>query len=86
MARILTGQEGGWGHECRTLFHVPAEWGLQVGCDMSGLELRCLAHYMAWYDGGSYGDILLNGDIHSVNQKAAQLPTRDQAKTFIWIG
>lgn len=31
-----------------------------------------------------YRDILLDGDIHSHNQKLAGLPTRDNAKTFIY--
>lgn len=72
-----------YGKECRSLFGVPEGWTL-VGADASGLELRCLAHYMARWDGGAYGEALLNGDIHSVNQKAAGLPTRDNAKTFIY--
>jgi hypothetical protein len=38
-----------------------------VGADLSGIELRMFAHYLARYDGGSYGKILLNGDIHQVN-------------------
>ena len=38
-----------------------------VGCDLSGVELRMLAHYLARYDGGRYADILINGDIHQVN-------------------
>lgn len=33
-----------------------------------------------------YRDILLDGDIHSHNQKLADLPTRDNAKTFNTIG
>lgn len=72
-----------YGHECRALFTVPQGWTL-VGADASGLELRCLAHYMAKWDGGKYGQVLLNGDIHSENQKAAGLSTRPQAKTFIY--
>ena len=72
-----------YGHECRALFTVPTGWVL-VGADASGLELRCLAHYMAKWDGGKYGQVLLNGDIHSENQKAAGLSTRPQAKTFIY--
>jgi DNA polymerase I-like protein with 3'-5' exonuclease and polymerase domains len=43
-----------------------------------------LAHYMAIYDDGEYGEQVVNGDIHTINQKAAGLPTRDQAKTFIY--
>ena len=38
-----------------------------VGADLSGIELRMLAHYLARYDDGRYGDILLNGDIHQTN-------------------
>lgn len=57
---------------------------VQVGADLSGLELRCLAHYMAPYDNGDYADLILNGDIHTANQKAAGLETRSQAKTFIY--
>jgi DNA polymerase-1 len=72
-----------YGHDCRALFTVPNDWVL-VGADASGLELRCLAHYMAKWDGGKYGQVLLNGDIHTENQKAAGLETRPQAKTFIY--
>jgi DNA polymerase-1 len=72
-----------YGKECRDLFTVPVGWRL-VGADMAGLELRCLAHYLHAYDGGSYGDLVLNGDVHTENQKAAGLPTRDNAKTFIY--
>ena len=72
-----------YGQECRSLFHPPAGW-VQIGCDASGLELRCLAHYMARYDGGAYAKIILEGDIHTENQKAAGLETRNQAKRFIY--
>lgn len=72
-----------YGEECRSLFTTPSGWTL-VGADASGLELRCLAHFMARWDEGAYGDALLTGDIHSVNQKAAGLPTRNNAKTFIY--
>ena len=69
-----------YGKECRELFTVP-EGHVLVGADASGLELRMLAHYM---DDSDYTSILLNGDIHIANQKAAGLETRDQAKTFIY--
>lgn len=72
-----------YGVECRSLFTVPDGWHL-VGADASGLELRCLAHFMAKWDGGKYGEVLLGGDIHTENQKAAGLDTRNQAKTFIY--
>ena len=38
-----------------------------VGADLSGIELRMLAHYLGRYDGNRYAEILLNGDIHQVN-------------------
>ena len=38
-----------------------------VGADLSGIELRMLAHYLARYDKGRYADILLHGDIHQTN-------------------
>lgn len=82
-AGVLKGIEGGWGYECRSLFTVPKGKKL-VGADASGLELRCLAHFMAKWDDGEYARVLLEGDIHSVNQNAAGLPTRDNAKTFIY--
>ena len=72
-----------YGKECRELFTVPAGWW-QVGVDASGLELRCLAHFMYPYDHGAYAHEILNGDIHTANQKAAGLPTRSMAKTFIY--
>lgn len=72
-----------YGSDCRELFTVPAGWHL-VGADASGLELRCLAHFMAKWDGGAYGQVLLTGDIHTQNQEAAGLETRPQAKTFIY--
>lgn len=81
--QVLMGAAGGYGWESRSLFIVPPGF-LLVGADASGLELRCLAHYMGKYDGGEYAKILLEGDIHSVNQAAAGLDTRDQAKTFIY--
>lgn len=69
------------GNECRELFTAP-EGSVLVGCDASGLELRCLASYLAHYDNGEYAKIVLEGDVHTANQKAAGLETRDQAKTF----
>lgn len=72
-----------YGKECRELFTVPSGWW-QAGIDACGLELRCLAHFMHKYDGGEYAHTILNGDIHTMNQEAAGLPTRNQAKTFIY--
>lgn len=69
-----------YGPECRSLWTVD-QGNVLVGCDLSGIELRCLAHYMRDDD---YTKELLEGDIHTANQKAAGLDTRDQAKTFIY--
>lgn len=80
---ILTGRQGRHGYDSRRLFYVPEGWTL-IGCDLSGIELRCLANLTCKYDNGYLIDLILNGDIHEVNRQAAGLETRDQAKTFIY--
>lgn len=70
-----------YGKECRDLFTVPKGWSL-LGSDLSGIELRCLAHLLD--DGGEYAKQIMDSDIHTFNQKAAGLPTRDASKTFIY--
>tara|TARA_R110000787_G_scaffold30072_2_gene81057 strand:+ start:528 stop:2234 length:1707 start_codon:yes stop_codon:yes gene_type:complete len=72
-----------YGKECRSLFIAPKGYSL-LGADASGLELRCLAHYMAAYDEGKYSEVVLDGDVHTTNQEAAGLPSRSNAKTFIY--
>lgn len=72
-----------YGPECRGLFGPPPGW-VQVGADASGLELRCLGHFMAPYDNGDYIKLVTTGDVHTANQNAAGLPTRNNAKTFIY--
>jgi len=69
-----------YGSEMRSLFIVPKDKVI-VGADLSGLELRCLAHYMKDED---YTQEILNGDIHIKNQESAGLDTRNEAKTFIY--
>src|SRR5210317_2295514 len=69
-----------YGKECRACWTVPEGHKL-VGVDASGLELRMLAHYM---DDKEYINEIINGDIHTANQKFAGLKSRDQAKTFIY--
>ena len=69
-----------YGYECRACWVVPDGCKL-VGVDASGLELRMLAHYM---DDKEYTNEILNGDVHSANQRNAGLSTRAQAKTFIY--
>ena len=70
-----------YGKQCRELFTVPPDYVL-VGSDLSGLELRCLAHFLN--DGGDYAKEVIDGDVHTANMAAAGLATRDQAKTFIY--
>ena len=69
-----------FGTECRSCWTVD-EGNVLVGIDASGLELRMLAHYM---DDEDYTNEILNGDIHTANQRAAGLETRPLAKTFIY--
>jgi DNA polymerase I-like protein with 3'-5' exonuclease and polymerase domains len=69
-----------YGPECRNLWTVEKGNRL-VGIDASGLELRMLAHYM---DDDAYTNEVVSGDIHTANQVAAGLETRNQAKTFIY--
>ena len=69
-----------YGKECREIWTVPTGYKL-VGMDASGLELRMLAHYM---NDEAYTNEILTGDIHTANQLAAGLETRNQAKTFIY--
>jgi DNA polymerase I-like protein with 3'-5' exonuclease and polymerase domains len=69
-----------YGEDCRDLWIVEKGYKL-VGIDASGLELRMLAHYMK---DDAYTSEVVSGDIHTANQKAAGLETRNQAKTFIY--
>ena len=69
-----------YGKECRALWTVNKGYKL-VGVDASGLELRMLAHYMNDKD---YTHEVVNGDIHTTNQVAAGLGSRDESKTFIY--
>ena len=69
-----------YGIECRECWTVPRGHKL-VGIDASGLELRMLAHYMKDEE---FTNEIINGDIHTRNQRTAGLQSRDQAKTFIY--
>ena len=69
-----------YGHECRELWTIDKGNKL-VGIDAAGLELRMLAHYM---NDDEYTNEVVSGDIHTANQTAAGLQTRNQAKTFIY--
>lgn len=59
-----------------------------IDVDADQLELVMMGHYLGPYDNYQYaiavdsGDKSLGTDIHTMNQKAAGLPTRDAAKTL----
>lgn len=69
-----------FGWQMRSLFTVP-KGKKMVGFDASGLELRCLADAI---NDALFTKEVVNGDIHTKNQRDAGLPTRDNAKTFIY--
>lgn len=73
-----------YGAECRELFTAPRGKVL-VGADASGIELRVLASYLSNWDKGAYAKTIVEGDIHTANQEAAGLSTRDEAKKFIYM-
>ncbi len=52
-------------HDCRQLFKA-SPGKIMVGADLSGIELRMLAHYLSKWS-TEFADTLLNGDIHQVN-------------------
>jgi DNA polymerase I len=70
-----------YGKECRDVWTVSSSNNILLGCDASSLELRMLAHYMNDPD---FTREVVDGDVHTANQNAAGLPTRDNAKTFIY--
>jgi DNA polymerase I-like protein with 3'-5' exonuclease and polymerase domains len=61
--------------EYRSLF-TASKGKVLVGVDASGLELRCLAHFLGRYDKGEYAKAILEGDIHWANAIAFGL-TKD---------
>ena len=70
-----------YGRECRECWTASNSDYSLVGCDASSLELRVLAHYLG---DENFTREVVEGDVHTANQKAAGLETRDQAKTFIY--
>lgn len=69
------------GEEIRSLFIPDNSDHVFLGSDAAGLEARMLAHYM---NDPVFTDALLNGDVHTMNQKIAGLPTRDDAKSMLY--
>lgn len=78
-----------YGKESRGLFFAGLPGWTLVGSDMSGLELRCLAHYMARWDDMAYGRVILDGkkedgtEIHTVNSQILGCE-RDTGKTWFY--
>jgi DNA polymerase I-like protein with 3'-5' exonuclease and polymerase domains len=55
-----------------------------VGADLSGIELRMLAHYLGKHS-PEFGDTLLNGDIHQVNADRVGVSRRAiKTITYAW--
>jgi DNA polymerase I-like protein with 3'-5' exonuclease and polymerase domains len=83
-----------YGAECRSLFYAPEGWVL-VGADASGLELRALGAWLAYFDGGEYAQLVSNPDrdihyhnaclfgIHSPDRDIEKA-TRDLSKRLIY--
>lgn len=69
-----------YGKECRGLFMASTAM-VFVGADLSGIELRLLAHFMAAFDGGAYAKVILEGDVHWVNALAMSLVEGERDKT-----
>jgi DNA polymerase I-like protein with 3'-5' exonuclease and polymerase domains len=73
-----------YGAECRALFGPTRPGWVMVGADASGLELRMLAHRMAYFDDGAFAKILLEGDPHETWRQATGLFLRENQKTFTY--
>lgn len=81
-----------YGKECRALFGPngrttrdlgwggPVEEVVQVGADMSGLQLRALAHLLHPLDGGAYSNIVTSGDVHWSHVQAMGLVGADEPR------
>ena len=74
-----------YGKECRSLFHAPQGWDM-IGIDAKALELRCLAGYLAIYDGSEYARVVTDPtiDIHVYNQERFGVATRDISKRLLY--
>ena len=73
-----------YGEECRALFQPTREGWVMVGADASGLELRMLAHRMAYFDDGAFGKTLLEGDPHIDWMKKTGIFTKPFQKNFTY--
>lgn len=78
---VETLKKGVWKASGHYRKYIPKDQLVFVGYDGAGLELRMFAHYV---NDALYTKEIVDGDIHTANQIAAGLPTRDDAKTFIY--
>lgn len=69
-----------YGKEFRSCWIVDSG-NVLVGTDLSGIELRCFAHYLNDED---YTNEVVNGDVHTRNQHAFGVDSRDLAKTILY--
>lgn len=67
---------------CRALFTC-SPGNVLVGADLSSLELRVLAHYLAHYDGGRFAEIVVSADAHQTNADIMGVERR-VAKTLMF--
>ena len=54
-----------------------------VSADLSGIELRMLAHYLARYDKGRYAQILTTVDIHQTNAERIGITRRQVKNSYL---
>lgn len=69
-----------YGKEFRSCWIVDSG-NVLVGTDLAGIELRCFAHYLNDPD---YTNEVVNGDVHTRNQHAFGVDSRDLAKTILY--
>jgi DNA polymerase-1 len=75
-----------YGKECRQCWTVD-EGNVLIGVDLSGIELRCFAHYL---NDDEYTKAIIEGkqedgtDVHTRNQRAFGVATRNDAKTVLY--
>lgn len=80
---MMKGRAGEHGYDCRNLFTVRPGFIL-LGADQSGIELRCLSHYMHKHDEGAYGKLCVESDPHDLHMEVLELNSRDTAKTWVY--
>jgi DNA polymerase-1 len=62
---------------------IPGKDRVQVGADASGLELRCLGHYLAPFDGGKFAKEVVEGDIHTALAEIYKTSGRTGSRSLI---